>query len=93
MRGEPYTHPHGAGLTDAGRVVAHATAVFAIAAGVVHISAAADHENLPVMLAGFLVVATLLLALGGLLLLGVRSLPGDAPARPQRSSRRDHGMP
>lgn len=37
--------------------------------------------------------AALALTLGGLLLLGVRSLPGDAPARPQGSSRRDHGRP
>jgi hypothetical protein len=39
-----------------------------IAAGVLHISAAADHTNLPVMLAGFLVVAALQAGLGGLLL-------------------------
>jgi hypothetical protein len=55
-------------MTDAGRLVAAATAVFSIGAGVVHISAAADHENLPVMLAGFLVVGTLQGLLGGLLL-------------------------
>ena len=39
-----------------------------IGAGVLHISAAGDHTNLPVMLAGFLVVATLQAGLGGLLL-------------------------
>ena len=59
---------HGTGMTDAGRVIAAATAIFSIAAGVIHISAAADHENLPVMMAGFLVIGCLQGALGGLLL-------------------------
>ena len=40
-----------------------------IGSGLLHISAAGDPTNLPVMLAGFLVVATLQAGLGGLLLL------------------------
>jgi hypothetical protein len=65
LRGRPYGRPDS---SDAARLVGRLTAVFSIAAGVIHISAAADHENLPVMLAGFLVVATLQVSLGGLLL-------------------------
>ena len=34
-----------------------ATGISSIAAGLIHISAAADHQNLPVMMSGFLVVA------------------------------------
>jgi hypothetical protein len=62
------THPHGAGLTDGGRVVACSTAIFFAGAAVLHVSAAADHENLPVMLVGFLCVATCQAAIAGLLL-------------------------
>jgi hypothetical protein len=62
------TRPHGADLADAGRIIACATAIASIAAGFIHISAAADHENLPVMMVGFLVVAALQVALGGLLI-------------------------
>lgn len=62
------TRPHGPGMSDAGRVIACATAIASICAGVIHISAAADHENLPVMMAGFLIVATLQVGLGGLLI-------------------------
>jgi hypothetical protein len=39
-----------------------------IGAGLLHISAAGDHTNLPVMTAGFLVVAALQAGLGGLIL-------------------------
>ena len=42
--------------------------MFSIAAGVIHVSAAADHQNLPVMMVGFLVVAVLQVGLGGLLI-------------------------
>ena len=63
-----WTREHGAGLTDAGRVVGCATGLFSIAAGVIHVSAAADHQNLPVMMVGFIVVAVLQAALGGLLI-------------------------
>ena len=45
-----------------------ATGLFSIAAGVIHVSAAADHQNLPVMMVGFIVVAVLQVALGGLLI-------------------------
>jgi hypothetical protein len=43
-------------------------AILSIAAGVIHISAAGDHTGLPVMFVGFMIVATLQVALGGLLL-------------------------
>lgn len=42
--------------------------MFSIGAGVIHVSAAGDHTDLPVMFAGFMVVATLQVALGVLLL-------------------------
>ena len=42
--------------------------MLSIAAGVIHVSAAGDHGDLPVMFAGFMVVATLQVALGVLLL-------------------------
>ena len=51
------TRPYrGDGSLDAARLVARLTAILSIAAGVIHLSAAGDHRNLPVMLAGFLVV-------------------------------------
>ena len=53
------TREHGSGLSDASRVVGCATGLFSIAAGVIHVSAAADHQNLPVMMVGFIVVAVL----------------------------------
>ncbi len=56
------------GLADAARILACVAAVLLIGAGVLHVSAAADHTNLPVMMVGFLVVATAQAALGGLLL-------------------------
>jgi hypothetical protein len=66
--GAAWTHPHEGGATDAAWLVARLTAILAIAAGVIHISAAGDHSNLPVMLAGFLVVAALQVLLGIVLL-------------------------
>lgn len=48
--------------------MAQIAAVLSIGAGVIHVSAAGDHTNLPVMFAGFMVVATLQVALGALLL-------------------------
>jgi hypothetical protein len=48
-------------------VVACSTAIFLAAAGILHLSAAADHENLPVMMVGFLCVASCQAALAGLL--------------------------
>ena len=44
--------------------------MLSIGAGVIHVSAAGDHTNLPVMFVGFLVVATLQVGLGALLLRG-----------------------
>ena len=43
-------------------------AILSIGAGVIHISAAGDHTELPVMFAGFMLVAALQIALGALLL-------------------------
>jgi hypothetical protein len=69
MAGGRLTMPYGgATLRDAGRLIATCTAICSFAAGTIHVSAAADHSNLPVMMAGFLVVATLQVAFGGLLL-------------------------
>jgi hypothetical protein len=69
MAGVRLTMPYGgATLRDAGRLIATCTAICSFAAGTIHVSAAADHTNLPVMMAGFLVVATLQVAFGGLLL-------------------------
>jgi hypothetical protein len=62
-----FARPHGPGLNDA-RIVACATAIASIAAGTIHVSAAADHENLTLMMAGFVVVAALQLVLGGILI-------------------------
>lgn len=63
----PPGYPHG-GLEDAGRVVAYTTAVFFLGAAALHVSAAADHTNLPIMMVGFLGVAAAQAAFGGLLL-------------------------
>ena len=62
------TRPYEGGETDAARIVGRLTAIVSIAAGVIHVSAAGDHTNLPVMMAGFLVVATLQVGLGAVLL-------------------------
>jgi hypothetical protein len=62
------TYPHSGGLTSAARLVSCATGLLLIGAGVIHVSAAADHTNLPVMMVGFLVVACLQVGLGGLLI-------------------------
>ena len=61
-------YPEGSGLTDARRAVACTTAVLFLGAAVLHISAAADHENLPVMMVGFLCVAAAQAGFGALLL-------------------------
>jgi len=49
-------------------VVGEVAAILSFGAGVLHISAAGDHAELPVMFAGFLLVAALQIALGILLL-------------------------
>ena len=59
---------HGSGLEGGARVASTLAGMLLIGAGLLHISAAADHTSLPVMMAGFLVVAALQAALGGLLL-------------------------
>ena len=48
--------------------IAQVTAFASIAAGIIHLSAATDHDDLPVMLTGFLVVGALQVALGGVLI-------------------------
>ena len=55
-------------MNDPTRLVGEVAAILSIGAGVIHYSAAGDHTNLPVMFAGFVVVATLQVALGALLL-------------------------
>jgi len=57
------------------QLVAQVAAVLSIGAGVIHVSAAGDHTSLPVMFAGFIVVATLQVGLGALLLRGPPSRP------------------
>ena len=49
-------------------MVAQSTSVFFAAAGVLHISSAADHSDVPVMLAGFIAAATLQLGFAAFLL-------------------------
>ena len=68
--GHHASQPHAPAADAARRLVAQATGIASMAAGLIHISAAADHANLPVMQAGFLVVAVLQGALGVWLLLG-----------------------
>jgi hypothetical protein len=63
------TTPHDTGLEGGAKVASVLVAMLLIGAGVLHVSAAGDHTNLPVMTVGFLVVATLQAGLGGLLLL------------------------
>jgi hypothetical protein len=64
------TRPYGPEAADPVRLVGEVAAVLSIGAGVIHVSAAGDHTNLPVMFAGFLAVATLQVGLGVLLLRG-----------------------
>jgi hypothetical protein len=59
---------YGPDSRDATRLVGEIAAILSFGAGVLHISAAGDHEELPVMFAGFLLVAALQIALGALLL-------------------------
>ena len=62
------TGPYRRDPTDAVRLVGTIAGILSIGAGVIHISAAGDHTNLPVMFAGFMIVATLQIVLGALLL-------------------------
>ena len=62
------TRAYGPDSSDALRLVGEVAAILSIGAGVIHISAAGDHTELPVMFAGFLLVAALQIALGALLL-------------------------
>ncbi len=50
-------------------VIAAGVAVLSLGAGIIHLSAAADHQNLPVMMVGFTVVALAQMGLAALLLL------------------------
>jgi hypothetical protein len=59
---------HRSGLDGGARVASTLAGMLLIGAGLLHISAAGDHTNLPVMTAGFLVVAALQAGLGGFLL-------------------------
>lgn len=63
------THRHQGGLTDGARLVSSAAGVLLVGAGLLHVSAAAEHQDLPLMVAGFLVSAYLQVALGGLVIL------------------------
>ena len=67
MARQGYTHAYRADANDPVRLVAQIAAVLSIGAGVIHISAAGDHTDLPVMFVGFMVVAALQIALGALL--------------------------
>lgn len=59
---------YGPDSRDAVRLVGEVAAILSISAGVIHISAAGDHTELPVMFTGFVLVAALQIALGALLL-------------------------
>ena len=61
------TGPHGRDSTDAVRLVATVAGILTVGAGVIHISAAGDHTSLPVMFAGFMIVAALQIAVGAML--------------------------
>jgi len=62
------TQPYGPGTRDDARVVGRMAAIASIGAGMVHVAAAADHGEIPVMMAGFEAVAILQVALGCVLL-------------------------
>lgn len=66
--GQGNTHAYVPDASDPVRLVAQVAAVLSIGAGVLHVSAAGDHTQLPVMFAGFMLVAILQIALGVLLL-------------------------
>lgn len=70
MARQGITRPYGSDSSDAGRLVGEVAAILSIGAGVIHISAAGDHTELPVMFAGFMLVAALQIALGVVLLRG-----------------------
>jgi len=59
---------YGPDSKDARRLVAELAAILSFGAGVIHISAAGDHAELPVMFAAFLVVAALQIVLGVILM-------------------------
>jgi hypothetical protein len=46
------------------RTIGRATAICSIAAGLIHVSAAAEHDELPLMMVGFEVAAVLQAGLG-----------------------------
>ena len=63
-----FASPYADDRSDAVQLVGSVAAILSIGAGVIHVSAAGDHTELPVMFVGFMVVAALEVALGGLLL-------------------------
>ncbi|HEX6876082.1 MAG TPA: hypothetical protein VF165_10520 [Nocardioidaceae bacterium] len=56
-------------LDNATHLITCAAALLLVGAGIIHLSAAADHQNLPVMLVGFTVVGLTQMALAALLFL------------------------
>ena len=62
------TAPYGSDARDDARAIGRMTAIFTIGAGVIHVSAAADHSQLPVMMAGFIAIAMLQVGFGCLLI-------------------------
>lgn len=59
---------YGPDANDPVRLVGQIAAVLSIGAGVLHISAAGDHTDIPLMFAGFILVAALQIGLGALLI-------------------------
>ena len=62
------TRAYAPDASDPVRLVGQIAAILSIASGVIHISAAGDHTDLPVMFAGFMLVAVLQIGLGALLI-------------------------
>lgn len=62
------TRAYGPDSGDPVRLVGDVAAILSFGAGVIHLSAAGDHTELPVMFASFILVAALQIALGALLL-------------------------
>jgi hypothetical protein len=56
--------------TGPGRTIGLATASLSVAAGLIHVSAAVEHSDLPAMMIGFEIVAVLQVGLGALLVWG-----------------------
>ncbi len=61
------TKPYGSDPRDGVRAIGRAAALASLAAGMIHVAAAADHAEIPVMMVGFELVAILQVALGCLM--------------------------